>query len=157
MSSRPPRPSIRSAQPEDVDAVEACVYAAYAPWIPVIGTRPGPMLEDYRAVLFTRQVFVAEVGDAIVGVLVLAKSTDGFLLENIAVRPEMAGRGVGRILLSLAEREAVAQGYRSIILYTHEKMTRNIALYERAGYVRVDERREGPFSRVYMRKSLTAA
>ncbi|MEZ5651175.1 MAG: GNAT family N-acetyltransferase [Burkholderiaceae bacterium] len=153
-SSSRARPEIRSARPDDADAIEACVAAAFGPWIPVLGTRPAPMLEDYRAVLFARQVFVAEIGAQLVGVLVLANGADGFMLETVAVHPSVAGKGLGHILLALAEREAVAQGHSSITLVTHAKMTRNVALYERAGYQRVGERNEGPFARVYMRKQL---
>ena len=39
-------------------------------------------------------------------------------------------------------------------LYTHEKMTENLALYARIGYVEYDRRSQGAFSRVYLRKHL---
>ena len=45
-------------------------------------------------------------------------------------------------------------GYGHLDLYTHERMTENIAMYERIGYVEVDRRTERGFPRVYMRKRL---
>lgn len=37
---------LRPAQADDLAAVVALVEAAYAPWITVIGRRPGPMDDD---------------------------------------------------------------------------------------------------------------
>jgi len=34
-------------------------------------------------------------------------TTDGFYIDNVAVRPSVKGQGVGRALLQLAETEAV--------------------------------------------------
>ena len=53
-----------------------------------------------------------------------------------------------------AESEARRLGYGHLDLYTHERMTENIAMYERIGYVEVDRRTERGFPRVYMRKRL---
>lgn len=113
------------------------------------------MLEDYAQVIGQRQVVVAERDGAIVGVLVLTVSDDGFLLDNIAVHPSCQGVGIGKVLLELAEVEARRQGYGSVCLYTHEKMVENQALYARIGYVEFARRAEKGYARVYMRKALT--
>ena len=112
------------------------------------------MTEDYGKVIREHRVTVGESGGAIVGVLVLAVTEEGFLLENVAVDPSHLGRGLGRALLELAESEARREGYKSIYLYTHEKMTENQALYAKIGYVEYDRRTEDGLARVYMRKSL---
>jgi N-acetylglutamate synthase-like GNAT family acetyltransferase len=112
------------------------------------------MLEDYAQVVAQRQVSVAERDGEIVGVLVLTVTAEGFLLDNVAVHPSSHGKGVGRALLQLAESEARRQGYASIYLYTHEKMTENQALYAKIGYVAYDRRHEKGYDRVYMRKQL---
>ena len=57
-------------------------------------------------------------------------------------------------MLEFAESEAQQQGYTSIYLYTHEKMTENLALYAKIGYVEYDRRLEMGLARVYMRKIL---
>lgn len=128
--------------------------AAYAKWVDVIGTEPAPMREDYAQVLAKQTVFVAETAGHVVGGVVLAPAAEGFLLENIAVHPELAGRGIGSRLLATAEQEAAAQGFASIYLYTHALMLDNIAIYRNAGYVEYARRTEGPYARVYMRKQL---
>jgi ribosomal protein S18 acetylase RimI-like enzyme len=53
-----------------------------------------------------------------------------------------------------AERSARDAGYKSIRLYTHEKMTQNIALYSRIGYVETHRGEEKGLRRVYMIKAL---
>jgi ribosomal protein S18 acetylase RimI-like enzyme len=57
-------------------------------------------------------------------------------------------------LLELAETEARRAGFDAVHLYTHEKMTENIALYSRIGYDEYDRRSQGDFSLVYMHKPL---
>jgi hypothetical protein len=42
-------------------------------------------------------------------------------------------------------------------LYTHEKMTENLTMYSRAGYVEYDRRSQGEFSLVDVRKTLVSS
>jgi len=111
------------------------------------------MLENYAEVLRSRSVFVGENGGTIVGLLVLSETDEGFTLENVAVNPHFSGQGLGRHLLWLAEQEAITDGHASIHLYTHEKMTRNIALYEKIGYVTYDRRTEGPYKGLHAKNT----
>lgn len=144
----------RSARPEDTAAVAACIDAAYRHYIERIGGPPGPMTEDYAEVIRTRRVTVSESDGIIVGVLVLAVTGEGFLLDIVAVHPSRQGTGLGKALLQLAEAEARRGGFESIYLYTHEKMIENLALYSKIGYVEYATRTEKEFARVYMRKPL---
>ena len=128
--------------------------SAYGHYVERIGRPPGPMTEDYAKVIRERRVTVAESGGGIVGVLVLAVTEEGFLLENVAVVPSHHGRGLGKTLLKFAEAKARREGFGSIYLYTHEKMTENQALYAKIGYVEYDRRVENGLARVYMRKAL---
>jgi putative hydrolase of the HAD superfamily len=148
------RYALRAANEGDVAAVAACVHAAYRHYVERIGRPPGPMTDDYAEVIRERRVMVAESAGRIVGVLVLASTQEGFLLENVAVEPSRRGTGLGRTLLELAESEARREGFDSIYLYTHEKMSENRALYARIGYVEYDRRFEKGLARVYMRKPL---
>ena len=145
---------LRPARAEDAASVAACVAAAYRHYVARIGMPPGPMTEDYEAVIRDFQVTVAEHGDQIVAVLVLALADEGFLLENIAVVPEHQGRGLGKRLLELAELEARRQGFDSIYLYTNELMTEDQEIYRRRGYIEYARRTESGLHRVYMRKQL---
>lgn len=146
--------SFRPASEGDAPAVAACVNAAYRHYVERIGRPPGPMTEDYAEAIRERQVTVAERDGRIAGVLVLAITGDGFLLENVAVEPSHRGKGLGKALLELAEAEARRERFDSIYLYTHEKMTENLALYAKIGYVEYDRRTQKGLARVYMRKPL---
>jgi ribosomal protein S18 acetylase RimI-like enzyme len=145
---------LRDARSTDVAAIAECVQAAYTPWIARIGRKPWPMLQDYAAVIRDQQVAVAEIGPEIVGVVVQAGTDEGWLVDNVAVRPDRQGQGIGRALLVHAEREAVARGHSCVYLYTNELMTENIAMYARAGYVEYERRQETGFRRVFLRKVL---
>jgi GNAT superfamily N-acetyltransferase len=144
----------RPATGADVPSVAALVDAAYGHYVERLGMRPGPMTVDYATVIRDHQVTVAEHHGAIVGVIVLSVTDEGFLVDNVAVHPSRRGTGLGRALLQFAEDEARRAGFDSIYLYTHEKMTENLALYSRIGYVEYDRRSQGAFSLVYMRKQL---
>ena len=146
--------SLRSAEAADAWRVAELVDAAYGHYVERIGMLPGPMTNDYADVIRTRQVTVAERQGAIVGIIVLTVTDEGFLVDNVAVHPSHRGTGLGRALLQFAEAEAQRAGFDAIYLYTHEKMTENLALYARIGYVEYDRRSQGAFSRVYLRKHL---
>lgn len=151
---RPGSYSFRRARPADAPAVATLVHAAYQHYVARIGITPGPMTDDYDQVIRDYQVTVAEQDATMAGVLVLRITEEGFLIDNVAVHPSHRGRGLGRALLDLAEAEARRAGFGSVYLYTHEKMTENLALYSKLGYIEYDRRHEKGFSRVYMRKHL---
>ena len=146
--------SFRPAAAPDASKVAELVDAAYGHYVERIGVLPGPMTEDYAEVIGTRRVTVAEQHGAVVGVIVLAVTDEGFLVDNVAVHPGHRGRGLGRALLEFAEAEARRAGFDSIYLYTHEKMTENLALYAKIGYLEYERRSQGAFSLVYLRKQL---
>ena len=150
-------PTLRRATSSDVQRIAELVDAAYGHYVERIGTKPGPMTDDYGAVVRKAQVTVAERDGRVEGVIVLRVTDEGFLIDNVAVHPARQGRGLGRALLAFAEVEATRAGFDSIYLYTHEKMTENRALYARLGYVEFDRRSQGEFALVFMRKSLTDA
>jgi GNAT superfamily N-acetyltransferase len=134
--------------------VAACVEAAYRHYVERNGKYPAPMLDDYARVIAEHDVTVAERGGEIAGVLVVREAEEGFLLDNIAVRPDCQGAGVGRRLLELAESKARAAGHDSLYLYTQEIMVENLKLYARIGYVEYARRHEVGLDRVYLRKQL---
>lgn len=144
--------TFRRATTADAPTLADLVDTAYQHYIARIGARPGPMTEDYAEVIRNQKVIVAEAAGAVVGLLVLDTTDEGFLIDNIAVHPAHRGAGLGRALLVFAEAEARRTGFDSIYLYTHEKMTENRELYSRLGYVEFDRRGEGAFARVFMRK-----
>jgi N-acetylglutamate synthase-like GNAT family acetyltransferase len=144
----------RAAALDDASGAAACVIAAYEHYVERNGLVPMPMRQDYEEVIRDFQVTVVEHDGAVVAVLVLAVTEEGFLLDNVAVAPAHQGKGLGRSLLEHAESEARRQGFASIYLYAQEIMTENIALYRHIGYAEYARRVEFGLPRVYLRKSL---
>jgi ribosomal protein S18 acetylase RimI-like enzyme len=147
---------LRAATAADVPRIEAIVQAAYGHYVERIGGPPRPMTDDYPEVVRRKSVTLAERDGQVVGLVVLDVDDEGIVVDNVAVDPAHQGSGVGRTLLQHAEREARQRGFDSLYLYTHERMTENLALYVRAGYVEYDRRWYGAGNLVYLRKRLSA-
>jgi ribosomal protein S18 acetylase RimI-like enzyme len=148
---------IRRARPEDREAVEAIVRDAYSIYIPRMGKPPGPMLDDYDVLIADGAVSVLEANDGLIAaILVLLPKPDHLLLDNIAVRTDCQGQGLGRQLIAFAEAEARWLGHRELRLYTHETMSENIALYTRLGFIETGRGQEAGYDRVFMTKGLDA-
>ncbi|HEY4473128.1 MAG TPA: GNAT family N-acetyltransferase [Stellaceae bacterium] len=146
---------IRRARPEDRAAVEAIVRDAYSIYIARIGKPPGPMLDDYAALIASEAVSVLEGADGIIAaIIVLLPKADHLLLDNIAVRPDRQGQGLGRQLIAFAEAEARRLGYHELRLYTHAMMTENIGLYTRLSFAETGRGQEAGYDRVFMTKRL---
>jgi ribosomal protein S18 acetylase RimI-like enzyme len=134
-----------------VDLVER----AYSPWIERVGRRPWPMDEDYAALIAAGEVFLLSAADRLVGLIVLRPAPDHLLVDNVAVEPDLQGRGNGRALLAFAEEQARALGLTELRLYTNAAMIENIELYRRLGWREHDRRIQSGFARVYFRRPLT--
>jgi GNAT superfamily N-acetyltransferase len=145
---------IRKARAEEAETARDVVLAAYQRYVAIIGSPPGPMLDDYAARFLASQLWVLDDDGVIVGVLVLEDGPACFMLDNIAVRPDRQGCGFGRRLLDFAEQEAARCGWGTITLYTNAVMTENIAIYAARGYAEQDRRTEKGLDRVYMEKRL---
>jgi GNAT superfamily N-acetyltransferase len=147
--------NIRLAYPQDLPAVEAIVRAAYSRYIPLVGQKPGPMLDDYSALIAEWRVHVLVAENEVAGILVLLPDDGAMLLDNVAVHPDRHGRGYGRALIAFAERVARERGFKAIRLYTNEAMIENVDLYARLGFVETHRGEEKGFRRIYMTKALT--
>jgi len=146
---------IRPANPSDEPAIRQCAEQAYAPYVAVIGRKPAPMLADYAAQIAAGIVHVAvEDHSAVLGFVVCYAEQRHMLLENVAVLPSAAGQGVGKSLIDFCENAARQRGLESVQLYTNERMTDNLSIYPRLGYVEVGRRIEQGFKRVYFEKRL---
>ena len=149
---------IRCARPADRAAIERIVRAAYGLYVERIGKPPGPMLDDYTALISDGRVSVLEEADrTMAAIIVLLPEPDHLLLDNIAVRPDRQGQGLGRRLIAFAEEQARRLGHSEVRLYTHEKMTENIALYTRLGFVETGRGQQAGYDRVFMAKRLDVA
>jgi N-acetylglutamate synthase-like GNAT family acetyltransferase len=149
-------PPTRLATADDVPALEEIARAAYAVYVPRMGREPPPMLADFAAAVAHGDTWVAEEDGVVLGYMVLVREDDHLLVENVAVRPAAQGRGVGGVLLELAERRARELGYEQVKLYTSETMTENIAYYGRRGYMETHRQVDEGLGRVFFTKRLTS-
>ena len=148
-------PTLRRAAVADADPIGDLVHAAYEGYTALIGRTPIPMLADYHEAVRVHETWVLDdPGVGIVGVLELIPRPDQLWIENVAVAPDRQGLGLGRRLLDHAEHEARARGLQSIGLLTNERYARNIALYERDGYVEAHREPHLGTDLVYFRKTL---
>jgi len=145
--------SIRSGLGQDQLQLERIAAEAYQQYIPVMGKKPAPMLADYAAHLAHDTVFVALDGEIVIGYAIIIGKKDGWWLENIAVDPAHAGKGVGTALIARLEGDLARQAdyYQ---LYTNRLMLRNIDWYLRLGFTETGRRLEDGYERVFFRKTL---
>ncbi|PAA21868.1 GNAT family N-acetyltransferase [Pseudomonas fragi] len=148
---------IRLAEISDEPNIRDCAEQAYARYVPAIGRKPAPMLADFAAQIAAGVVYVATDEQATFQGFVVFYAKEGhILLENVAVLPSTAGRGVGRSLISFCESASRQLGMNAVRLYTNEMMTDNLLIYPKLGYVKVAQRTEDGFKRVYFEKVLTS-
>ena len=143
---------IRPADAADLATIERIVAAAYDKYIARIGKKPGPMLDDYAALIRAHAVWVT---DDLSGLIVLLPEPDHLLLDNIAVDPAFHGKGVGRALMEFADAEARRRAFPELRLYTHQMMTENIALYSRTGWEETGRAEQDGYDRVFFRKPVS--
>jgi predicted N-acetyltransferase YhbS len=148
---------MRDAVPSDQVAVEACVQAAYQPYIERMSTPPAPMLADYRALIERGLVSVATIDGVVCGVIVMWPEIDHFYVDNVAVDESSRGCGLGRMLLNDAERAAAAAGRQEIRLYTNAAMHENLGYYPRRGYAETHRATNSGYERVYFSRRLAPA
>ncbi|KAB8217121.1 acyl-CoA N-acyltransferase [Aspergillus novoparasiticus] len=145
----------RLATSSDKLTIETLVNEAYTPYIERIGRKPGPMLDDYGALIDAGRVHVVEKDGVVSAILVLIPEGEGtMLLDNVAVAPAAQGMGLGKWLMGFAEEKARESGFERIRLYTNEMMVENLGIYERLGYVETHRGLENGLRRVYMVKVL---
>ncbi|AZO44495.1 GNAT family N-acetyltransferase [Mesorhizobium sp. M7D.F.Ca.US.005.01.1.1] len=148
---------LRPATPANAAAIRDIVRTAYAKWVPVIGREPLPMRADYEKAVAEHPFDLAVEDGAIVGMIETVLTDDHLWIENVCVAPQAQGRGIGRLLLELAERKAIEAGRLELRLLTNGAFEANVSLYKKHGYV-ID--REEPFMggmTVYMSKRLAGS
>jgi ribosomal protein S18 acetylase RimI-like enzyme len=147
---------IRLAIKKDVKGIRDCADQAYAHYVARMGQKPAPMLANFEEQIASEVVYVATGNDSkLEGFIVFFPEGQHIMLENVAVLPSAAGRGVGKALIQFCEDEGKRSGFDLVQIYTNEKMTENLSIYPRLGYTEVERRTENGFKRVYFEKRLS--
>jgi GNAT superfamily N-acetyltransferase len=92
-------------------------------------------LADVRAWLGDWATWSVRVAGRLVGAVRARREGSTWEIGRLMVAPDLVGRGLGGWLLRLAEAQAPDE-VESITLFTGARSTRNIAMYERAGFRR---------------------
>ncbi|MFD1329734.1 GNAT family N-acetyltransferase [Mycoplana ramosa] len=92
-------------------------------------------------------VFLAVDRDDIVGCIFCRPETDCLYVGKLAVLPERQGSGVGRMLLSAAERQAHALGLSALRLETRIELVENHTRFRVWGFEKTAEKRHAGYDR----------
>lgn len=145
---------LRPAEAKDLSFIRACAQAAYAPYVQRMSQRPAPMDADFEDAIEKAQCFLLEEKKRPLGYAIWFPKDDAFFIENIAIAPVEQGRGLGIVLMNLAEQAAQERELTLLRLYTNVKMVENIAFYTRLGFIENERRKENGFHRAYFEKQL---
>lgn len=142
----------RLATLEDLPRIQKVVFEAYEKYLARMDRAPAPLLEDHAKRILQNCMWV--VGTPVSGLICLLPEDGQLLIDDVAVCPDQQGKGVGKLLMQFAEREARRLGFKRVVLYTNEVMTENLAIYSHLGYTETERRLEAGYCRVYMEKQL---
>jgi ribosomal protein S18 acetylase RimI-like enzyme len=150
------KPTFRTADIDDVDAVVALVESAYRGESSRTGwTTEADLLDGQRtdagevSSMIDRpgsSVILAETEDDLVGCCHIERSMDGLARFGMfAVKPRQQGSGVGRSLVSEACRVAAAWGCDRLEMTVIKQRTDLIAWYRRLGFCPTGETEPFPY------------
>ena len=125
---------LRRATVADIDNIRALSRAAYAKWVPLINREPLPMTADYDRAVADHVIDLWEESGQLLALIEMIPAEDYLLIENVAVRPDQQGNGLGKKLLHHAEGFARSLGLKEIQLYTNSAFASNVSFYARRGY-----------------------
>jgi DNA-binding MarR family transcriptional regulator/GNAT superfamily N-acetyltransferase len=150
----PPQPMLRGLEPGDLGMViarQAILYAEEYGWNSDYEALVARILADFHQSFDpTRDVaWIAEMDGRIAGsiFLVHGDEPDVGKLRLLYVERDARGAGVGRMLVAACVDRARAVGYKRLDLWTNSVLAAARRIYERAGFVLVDETPDHSFGK----------
>jgi ribosomal protein S18 acetylase RimI-like enzyme len=144
--------TVRDAGPVDLAEVSALLRDAYAEYFDVPAEGPASEylaeIGDVWSRLGSSELIVAEEAARLAGAVTFFPDAKGYgdrwpegwsAIRLLGVRPDMRGRGIGRMLTQECLRRARALGAPAVGLYTTDVMAVAKAMYQRMGFGRVPE------------------
>ncbi len=125
---------LRRATLADAAAIRDLTRSAYAKWVPLIGREPLPMRADYAVAVVQHIIDVHESEGRIAALVEVIPQASHLLIENLAVSPDLQGKGIGSLLVDHAEAIARALHLGEVRLYTNAAFIPNIEFYGRRGF-----------------------
>ncbi len=129
--------TIRLATPDDYLSVLDCVQAAFTKWIPIIGMKPMALTADYHDFIARKVIYVVDGNQSsdVAGLLIIYPVDDALYVDTIGVNPAYQKHGLGRRLLTFAEKKALEAGLNKMTLVTNALQLSNQEYYRKFGYV----------------------
>ncbi len=138
--------TLRDLRPGDLGWIvhrQAVLYTQEYGWTQDYEALVARILADFvQAFDPTREAaWIAEQDGRVVGSIFLVRgdAPDVGRLRLLYVEPDMRGRGVGAMLVQACIERARAVGYRRLELWTNSILVAARRIYQRAGFVLVDE------------------
>lgn len=139
---------LESARPEDREAVEALarqVHGLHVSWRPDLYTMPEALYPEplYVQVLEQKSLFVARQEETVVGYLRIRRlDAEGnglvprreLVVEELCVREDLRGQGIGTRMLQEAAVLAKAFGCTSLRLGAYPQNEEALAFYQKLGF-----------------------
>jgi ribosomal protein S18 acetylase RimI-like enzyme len=113
------------------------------------------MTADYDRAVTEHIIDLVEERGELLALIEMVPAPDHLLIENLAVRPDQQGRGLGDLLLRHAETLALSMEFAETQLYTNAAFASNLAFYRKRGYQEYRTATVSVGTVIFMRKKLT--
>ncbi len=124
----------RAAEQDDLPVIKQCVEQAYRPYVARLGVEPAPLHTDYAGHIQKGNVVIAESSDRdFIGILLSYLDGKSLVVDNVAILPAYQRKGALVEICVEVVRLAREAGAETIRTFTNQKLTRNIAMYEKLG------------------------
>lgn len=167
MAAIPATLRIRKADAQDLDQIAPIEAAAAALFPPgrIPDAQETTPLQELQEAAGEGLLWVAEVGEELVGFCIAWLEDDRLHLEEVDVLPRFGGRGIGRALIDAVIAEARHRKLAEVTLTTFADLAWNGPFYRRLGFrefkhnelphalaaILEEERRSGMTQRIAMR------
>lgn len=130
--------TIEFVGPERADEVRVLMLAAFSEHDAVLTVPSSAMaetVEDVAEHIAAGGAVLATVGGATVGSGRFELREDHVYIGRLSVLPEHRSAGIGALMMTAMEQHAAAKGFTEARIGVRTMLPKNIALYERLGYV----------------------
>jgi DNA-binding MarR family transcriptional regulator/GNAT superfamily N-acetyltransferase len=141
-----PQPILRDLQPGDLGLVAArqtILYAEEYGWNRDYEALAARILADFHQSFDPAReaAWIADIDQRMVGSIFLVRGDEPEVgkLRLLYVEPDARGAGIGKMLVAACVKRAREVGYKRLDLGTNSILSAACSLYERAGFVLVDE------------------